>query len=598
MSNPAPYHWSAIPLSLLVACAPEDAEPVASFAEGCVLNTATVCEDCLVLEHEFQIGSVAGPGFISGRGGEDQIVRDGSGNYWLGQREHMNVYGPGGEFIRTVGRKGEAPMEFERAYPFHADAAGNVHVWDPFNLRVTIVSPEFALVDEKPLSGRQINDMIPVDDGSLYVMQTWSSDPASLGQPLHIVDGREVLASFGAEYGPGDDPSSFNPLDVRYGAPSPDGSILAAHREEYRIEAWSRDGQLLGSLTGPDLENTPFQTGAVTPENPLPNHLTDLYVDASGRAWVSLRLRRPDWVENSEEDPDGGLMPVDMDILNWFRSRIDLVDVETCTLLASHEQDPFFLDFVEDGLVADVEFSPEGAPLINLKRIGLRGEAGAPDGDTQRMGAAEPVEAPETTAGVGLTGARDETETPPEPTASGWTVELDIDEGDNDTTRYAWSPWAEKPAPLGNADGDFRSRIWYRCLDAVERERAGNVDMPLRVRFGAPPRLAGGEELEPGGASERLQVSTRWGGATVEMNAYAVPRGWWIYFEYEDAAEREAGESTHAEFLRRLLESGSTGPDVMVIEMDWEEVGPVSYTYSLEGATAAIREAGRPCELP
>ncbi|MDE2653907.1 MAG: hypothetical protein OXI71_08840 [Gemmatimonadota bacterium] len=360
MSKSVTYHWSAIPLTLLIACAPEDSAPPASFAEGCVLNTANACVDCLVLEHEFRIGSVAGPGFISGRGGEDQIVRDGSGNYWLGQREHMNVYGPGGEFIRTVGREGEGPLEFQYAYPFHADAAGNVHVWDPLNLRVTIISPDFALVDEKPLSGRQINDMIAIDDGSLYVMQSWSSDAASLGQPLQIVDGREVLVSFGAEYGPADDPSDFDPLDLRFAAAAPDGSILAAHREEYRIEAWSRDGRLLGSLTGPDLENTPFERGMVTPENPLPNHLSDMHIDASGRAWVSLWLRRADWVENSEEDPEGGLMPVDMDLLNWFQSRIDLVDLETCTLLASHEQDPFFLDFIEDGLVADVEFSSRG----------------------------------------------------------------------------------------------------------------------------------------------------------------------------------------------------------------------------------------------
>ena len=558
-----------------------------------------------MLEHEFQIGSVAGPGFISGRGGEDQIVRDGSGNYWLGQREHMNVYGPGGEFIRTVGREGEGPMEFQYAYPFHADAAGNVHVWDPLNLRVTIISPDFALVDEKPLSGQQINDLIAIDDGSLYVMQSWSSDAASLGQPLHIVDGREVLVSFGAEYGPADDPSGFNPLDLRFAAAAPDGSVLAAHREEYRIEAWSRDGRLLGSLTGPDLENTPFEPGMVTPENPLPNHVSDMYVDASGRAWVSLWLRRPDWVENSEEDPEGGLMPVDMDLLNWFQSRIDVVDVATCTLLASHQQDPFFLDFIEDGLVADVEFSSEGAPLVNVKRIGLRGEAGAPDGGTQRMGAAEPIEIPRTTAGFGMTAAPDETgaQAEPDATAAGetgaaeWTVELYIDEGDlRDTTRYAYSPWAEEPAALRSSDADLRSRILYRCLDAQERE-IGNVDVPLRVTFGAPPRLVGGEEPVPGGASERLAVSTHWGDETVEMNAYAVPRGWIIYLEDEDAGERETGESSHAEFLRRLLESGSAGPAAMVIQMDWEEVGPVSYTYSLEGAAAAIREAGRPCEL-
>lgn len=64
-------------------------------------------------------------------------------------------------------------------------------------------------------------------------------------------------------------------------------------------------------------------------------------------------------MENSEEDPDGGLMPIDMNVLNWLRGRIDVVDVETCTLLASHEQDAFFVDFVEDGMIAEVEFRPK-----------------------------------------------------------------------------------------------------------------------------------------------------------------------------------------------------------------------------------------------
>lgn len=178
---------------------------------------------------------------------------------------------------------------------------------------------------------------------------------------------------------------------------------------------------------------------------------------------------------------------------------------------------------------------------------------------------------------------------------SGWTVELDIDEGDlRDTTRVARSPWAEEPAALGPSDADLRSRILYRCLDAQERE-IGNVDVPLRVTFGAPPRLAGGEELQLGGASQRLEVSTHWGDETVGMNAYAVPRGWFIYLEQEDGAERDTGESSHAEFLRRLLASGSTADHAVEIELDWEGVGPVRYTFSLEGAADAIREAGRPC---
>lgn len=596
--------WLPFVAAAGIACAPDDSQPAASFAEGCVLNTADACDDCLEFEQVFRIGSVDGPGFISGRGGEDQVVRDGAGNFWLGQRDYMNVYGPDGTFIRSVGSQGEGPMEFERAYPFHADAAGNVHVWDPHNLRVSIISPDFELVDEKPITGQQINDMMALDDGDLYVMQTWSRDPANPGQPLHIVDGRDVLLSFGAEYGPGDDPLGFNPVDERYAATAPDGSIMVAHQRKYRIEAWSRDGRLLGSLAGPDLGTTRFEPGGVTPDNPLPNQLVDLHVDASGRVWVSRLDRRADWVERSEEDPSGGLMPAGMDILNWFRTRVDVIDVETCTLLASQEQDPFFLDFVEDGLVADVEFTPEGAPLVNLKRIGMRGGgSGAPDGDAPRTGAADPVEVPQTTAGIELTAAPDETgptmqsdaSAVAETDTSGWTVELDIDEGDlRDTTRVARSPWAEEPAALGPSDADLRSRILYRCLDAQERE-IGNVDVPLRVTFGAPPRLAGGEELQLGGASQRLEVSTHWGDETVGMNAYAVPRGWFIYLEQEDGAERDTGESSHAEFLGRLLASGSTADDAVEIELDWEEVGPVRYTFSLEGAADAIREAGGPC---
>lgn len=310
-------------LTILASCAPPGDSAPRSFAEGCTLDTATTrCDDCLELEHQLQIGSVDGPGFLSEGG--DRIVRDGSGNYWIGERERMNVHGPDGEFIRTVGREGEGPMEFGRAYPFHSDAAGRVHVWDPLNLRVSIVTPEFALVDEKPISGLQINDMIAIDDGDLYVMQSWSRDPANLGQPVHIVDGREVVSSFGKEYASTEDAADVNPLESRRLAATPGGAIMVAHRNDHLVEAWSRDGQLLGSVAGPDLGIAPFEPGPVTPDNPPPNFLTDMHVDAAGRVWVFVALRRPDWLDNSEEVPQVGLMPVDMNPINWVQSRIEL----------------------------------------------------------------------------------------------------------------------------------------------------------------------------------------------------------------------------------------------------------------------------------
>ena len=81
------------------------------------------------------------------------------------------------------------------------------------------------------------------------------------------------------------------------------------------------------------------------------------------------------------------------------------------------------------------------------------------------------------------------------------------------------------------------------------------------------------------------------------MQAYAVPPRYRIFLDQEDAQDRVTGESSDAEFVRRLLESPSTASDSLVIELDWEEVGAVRYTYSLEGAADAIREAGRPCGM-
>ena len=90
-----------------------------------------------------------------------------------------------------------------------------------------------------------------------------------------------------------------------------------------------------------------------------------------------------------------------------------------------------------------------------------------------------------------------------------------------------------------------------------------------------------------------MGVRATWGDVEVALRAYVVRSA--ILFDQTDAADRTTGESSNAEFLRRLLRSGSGEDDAVEIELDWEEVGPVRYTFSLEGAADAIREAGRPC---
>ena len=125
-------------LAALAGCAEEAREPGSFFGDGCILDMeAAPCDDCIEFAHVTQLGSdELGPGYLVDRGTMENVVRDGRGNYWVGQNEEIKVFDPDGAFLRTVGRRGDGPMEFDRAAPIHADASGRVHVFDAGNLRI------------------------------------------------------------------------------------------------------------------------------------------------------------------------------------------------------------------------------------------------------------------------------------------------------------------------------------------------------------------------------------------------------------------------------------------------------------------------------
>ncbi len=146
-----------------------------------------------------------------------------------------------------------------------------------------------------------------------------------------------------------------------------EGNIYSMAEREYVIEAWSRAGERLGRLQGPVLNRDTDD-----PETP-PNMVRDLHVDGTGRVWVTMAYRRSSWRQNSVEvvDNQGDVMrhPRDMDFHHWFQGRIDVLDLQSCSLLASELHHDIFFGLVADGLVASPEYTSEGAPVINIKRV-------------------------------------------------------------------------------------------------------------------------------------------------------------------------------------------------------------------------------------
>lgn len=360
-------------LVALVACAEEVREPDSFFGDGCVLDMeAPLCEDCIEFAHVTRLGSdEMGPGFLVDDGTMDNVVRDSLGNYWVGQGEQIKVFDSDGAFLRTVGRRGDGPMEFGRAAPRHVDGLGRVHVFDNQHQRVSVIGEGLTLVEEKRVPAA-VSSMAPLDDGERYVVQNTLGSPGREGFLIHIVDGSGVLKSFEAGEEVDEEPSLHSPTDLRLAARL-DGTVFTARRLEYVIEAWSQEGARLGGLRGEPLMNSAtFRLEPISADNPLPNTVGWIRSDSDGLLWVSLLVRRSGWLDTLIPDPSGeGLVePGPEDITGIFQGRLDVIDLAACTLVASQLHDQMLL-LLEDRTVLGYGMTELGSSTLDVLRVWL-----------------------------------------------------------------------------------------------------------------------------------------------------------------------------------------------------------------------------------
>ena len=361
-------------LVALSGCAEEVREPDSFFGDGCILDMEeALCEDCIEFAHVTRLGSdQLGPGFLFDTGTMENVVRDSLGNYWVGQGGEIKIFDEGGAFLRAVGRRGDGPMEFGRATPMHMDASGRVHVFDTDNLRISVIDGAFTLVEEKRLP-TSISAKAPLNDGERYVVQASIEEPGREGMPLHIIDDSGILKSFGPRDERNDEsPESSMSTDLRLAAGA-DGSVFAARLVEYVIEAWSQEGVRLGALRGePELNTRASLLQTPSPDNPPPSAVLQIRADSRGRLWVSLSILRSDWLKTLIPDAsdDGFVEPAFEDILGIYQGRLDVIDLATCTTVASKSSDQFLL-LLDDRTILGYEATEMGGSVLDVLRVRL-----------------------------------------------------------------------------------------------------------------------------------------------------------------------------------------------------------------------------------
>lgn len=320
-----------------------------------------LCTTCVRLEELAVLGDMTGDGFIQR---SRVAARDGLGRYWIGQGASLKVYDPDGRFLREVGRAGQGPGEFVNIALVHADSDGRVHVLDPRNTRVSVFDASFALVEEQRLPPRTATlfSAAPLNGG--YVANT----PAEVtGSPfLHIIRGEEVVHSFGAS-------DATSPSDVfrslRILASGPDGVSASARRTDYAVEVWDAGGSRLVELRheAPLNEVEVRQVPYNLTDHPIPHEAMALRLDGD-RLRVLFRMVRDGWEQHYEPRAyPGGLVGIrrlpDSTLDQIHESRLDVIDLQSGTVVARARLPGLFEAFLDDGLLLEYRELPDSEQL-------------------------------------------------------------------------------------------------------------------------------------------------------------------------------------------------------------------------------------------
>jgi len=127
-------------------------------------------------------------------------------------------------------------------------------------------------------------------------------------------------------------------------------------------------------LEGPLLNTSEVLPGRFTVENPFPNRIFDLHVDAASRLWILIWELRPNWQDGTKEmiSPTGqvALVPKNDDLSLLYRTRIDVVNLQTSSRLGVSKQHELFFKFLDDETVAELQYASDGNIQIGISRLG------------------------------------------------------------------------------------------------------------------------------------------------------------------------------------------------------------------------------------
>jgi tripartite motif-containing protein 71 len=229
----------------------------------------------------------------------NDIVRDSVGNLYILDTDNNRIQklNSEGKFIKTIGRKGQRPVEFQRARSMDIDEKDNIFVFDSGNARIQVISLEgrplktFKLLFSVAGRIRLLKSGLIVKDGAFYYSVRIERSK-KLPKLLEIIDqnGRTKLA-FGeaTDYKDADVNSWAN--FVKYDTDAEKNIYLSFDRQN-RIEKCAPDGTLLWRADRQLDYGTGYVKGGTKQGMPMNVVSRGIAADGKGRIWVITNRRQ------------------------------------------------------------------------------------------------------------------------------------------------------------------------------------------------------------------------------------------------------------------------------------------------------------------
>jgi len=205
-------------------------------------------ENVFSLEEELSIGEAEGSEEYMFLKIRTLAVDEEENIYVVDEREsHIKVFDRDGEYLRTIGRKGQGPGEIGRPYGIQITHQKEIMVNDGGNRRASFFSTNGDFIRSTNM-GKMFTLRLYCDSKGNYIITTAVIDPSNTSYELKKFDSDLNLLDTITTI-PGPDPTAFNPfMPIFYYQLAENDNIVYGYSKDYELQIISPEGKVIKKI--------------------------------------------------------------------------------------------------------------------------------------------------------------------------------------------------------------------------------------------------------------------------------------------------------------------------------------------------------------